>query len=180
LNILAIMEGNLDAKDYLLIELDGLERNIQRVTDGLKQEEIAWRPAFGANSIGLILFHVARSEDSFIQARLREAPEVWEKGKWYEVLSVSKDEAGAHYTAEQVNAFPVPKLEKLLAYTAAVRTATKEYVNTLTPTDFDRVVTMPHFGDMPVAVILALTVGHAAQHTGEISYLRGLQRGLDG
>ena len=66
----------MEAKDYLLVELDGLERNFQRVIDGLKQEEIAWRPAFGANSIGLILFHMARSEDSFFQARLGEKPEV--------------------------------------------------------------------------------------------------------
>ena len=170
----------MEAKEYLSIELDGLDRNIKRVTDGLTQEEIAWRPAYGANSIGLILFHIARSEDSFIQARLQEKPEVWETGKWYEVLDVPKDEAGAHYTAEQVNAFPVPKLDKLMAYMTAVRAATKEYLNSLTPGSFDRVITMPRFGDMPAAVLLSLTVGHAAQHTGEISYLRGLQRGIDG
>jgi hypothetical protein len=173
-------EGDMETKEYLLIELDGLERNIQRVTDGLKQEEIAWRPAFGANSIGLILFHMARSEDSFIQARLREKPEVWETGEWHKELEVSKDEAGAHYTAEQVNVFPVPGLDKLLAYASAVRAATKEYVKSLAPTEFDRVISMPPFGDMTVAVIFSLTVGHAAQHIGEISYLRGLQRGLDG
>lgn len=170
----------MEAKDYLLIELDGLERNIQRVTDGLKQEEIAWRPACGANSIGLILFHMVRSEDSFIQARLCNKPEIWETGDWCEELEVPKDEAGAHYTAEQVNAFPVPKLDKLLAYATAVRAATKEYVSSLTPADFDRVITMPRFGDMSAAVIFSIVVGHAAQHIGEISYLRGLQRGLDG
>ena len=170
----------MEAKDYLNIELDGLERNIKRVTDGLTQDEIAWRPTYGANSIGLILFHVYRTEDSFIQARLREETEVWEIGKWYEKLNVSKDEEGAHYTAEQVNAFPVPKLDDLMAYAAAVRAATKEYVNSLTAESFDRIITLPRFGDMPVAVMLSLTVGHAAGHIGEISYIRGLQRGLDG
>jgi hypothetical protein len=93
---------------------------------------------------------------------------------------VSKDEAGAHYTAEQVNAFPVPKLENLLAYMMAVRAETKEYVNSLSAESFDRVITLPRFGDMPVAALLSLTVGHAAGHLGEISYIRGLQRGLDG
>ena len=170
----------METKEYISIELDGLDRNLKRVTDGLTQEEIAWRPACGANSIGLILFHTARSEDSFIQVRLQEKSEVWETGKWHDVLNVPKDEAGAHYTAEQVNAFPVPKLDNLMAYAAAVRAATKEYVNSLTADVFERKITMPHFGEMPVAVILSLTVGHAAQHIGEISYLRGLQRGLDG
>jgi uncharacterized damage-inducible protein DinB len=170
----------LEAKEYLSIELDGLDRNINRVTDGLTQEEVAWRPAYGANSIGLILFHIARSEDSFIQARLQEKPELWETGKWHEILKMPKDEAGAHYTAEQVNAFPVPILENLMAYATAVRAATREYFSSLTAESFDRKITMPRFGEMPVAVMLSLTVGHAAQHTGEISYLRGLQRGLDG
>ena len=170
----------METKEYINIELDGLDRNLNRVTDGLTQEEIAWRPTCGANSIGLILFHTARSEDSFIQARLQEKPEVWETGKWYEILNIPKDEAGAHYTAEQVNAFPVPKLDNLMDYATAVRAATKEYVNSLTADSFERKITMPHFGEMPVAVMLSLTVGHASQHIGEISYLRGLQRGLDG
>jgi len=170
----------LEAKEYLSIELDGLDRNLKRVTDGLTQEEIVWRPTCGANSIGLILFHAARSEDSFIQARLQEKPEVWETGKWHEILNVPKDEAGAHYTAEQVNAFPVPKLADLMAYADAVRAETKKYVNSLTAESFDRKITMPRFGEMPAAVMFSLTVGHAAQHVGEISYLRGLQRGLDG
>ena len=170
----------METKEYLRIELDGLDRNIKRTTDGLTQEEVTWRPAYGANSIGLILFHIARTEDSFIQARLKEEPEIWETGKWYEKLNVPKDEAGAHYTAEQVNAFPVPKLDDLLAYATAVRTATREYLDSLTEASFDRKITMPHFGEMPVAVIFSIIVGHAAQHTGEISYIRGLQRGIDG
>ena len=170
----------MEAKEYILIELDGLDRNIKRVTDGLTQEEITWRPTYGANSIGLILFHVARSEDSFIQARLQEKPEVWETGKWYEILNVPKDEPGAQYTAEQVNAFPVPKLDDLMAYAAAVRAETKRYMESLTAESFDRKITLPRFGEMPAAVLLSLTIGHAAQHTGEISYIRGLQRGIDG
>ena len=62
----------MDAKAFVKIGLDGLDRNLNRITDGLKQEEVAWRPAYGANSIGLILFHVFKSEDSFIQERLQE------------------------------------------------------------------------------------------------------------
>jgi uncharacterized damage-inducible protein DinB len=170
----------MEAKEYLNVELDGLDRNIKRVIDGLTQSEIAWRPAHGANSIGLILFHLARSEDSFIHGWLQEKPPLWETGKWYETLGVPKDEAGGHYTAEQVDAFPVLDLAKLMAYADAVRAETKKYFDSLTAADFDRKITVPHFGEMPMAVVLSLTVSHAAQHNGEISYIRGLQRGLDG
>lgn len=170
----------MEAKEYLLIEIDGLDRNIKRVIDGLTQSEIAWRPAHGANSIGLILFHAARSEDSFIHGWLEDKPQLWETGKWYEKMGVPKDEAGGHYTAEQVDAFPVPELAELMAYADAVRAETKKYFGYLTAADFDRKITVPHFGEMPMAVVLSLIVGHDAQHTGEISYIRGLQRGLDG
>ncbi len=170
----------MDAKAFLVIGLNGLDRNLGRVTDGLKQEELAWRPTFGANSIGLIMFHVFKSEDSFIQERLQKKQSLWESGKWYERLKMPKDEAGAHYTAEQVNNFPVPKLNDLLAYGTTVRKETKAYIESISADDFDEIISMQPFGDMPKAFLLSLTVSHAAGHLGEMSYIRGLQRGLDG
>jgi hypothetical protein len=168
----------MDLKDYIRLELAGLERGIKRALDTVTQDEIIWRPACGCNSIGLILFHAARSEDSFVNGLLQNKPQVWETGKWYNKLNVAENEAGSHYTADQVNAFPVPKLSDIMEYYAAVRATTLEYLNTLKVDDFERKVTLP-FGEFNVAGVYSLLVGHTAQHTGEISYLRGLQRGMD-
>lgn len=168
----------MELKEYLLMEISGLERNLKRVTDGLTQAEVGWRPGNGCNSIGLILYHLARSEDMFVQARLRETTEIWETGKYWEKLEVSKDEAGAHYTPEQVNNFPVSELARTLEYFAAVRAWTVDYVKSLKAEDFDRKIVMGGpFGEVPAAAVLSLIVGHTAQHLGEVSYLRGLQRG---
>ena len=169
----------MDLKDYVKMELDGLERGFNRALKGLTQDEVAWRPGSGCNSIGLILFHAARSEDSFIQARLRDKPEVWKTGKWAKKLNLSEDEAGSRYTADQVNCFAVPRLEDLLAFYAAVRAQTVAHLKTMAAADFDKKITMPHFGEMPVASIFSIIAGHTSQHIGEISYLRGLQRGVD-
>jgi hypothetical protein len=121
---------------------------------------------------------VAKFEDSFTNARLQGKPEVWAIKKWYQRLDLAENEAGAHYTAEQINAFPVPRGEDLLAYHAEVRGQTREYVNSLTPDVFEKNITLA-FGDRSVAAILSLMVAHASQHVGEISYLRGIQRGMD-
>jgi hypothetical protein len=169
----------MELKDYILMEVEGLKRSSTRTLDTLKQPELSWRPACGCNSIGLILFHIAKSEDSFVQARLRGKPEIYETGKWYEKLNLAKDEAGAHYTVDQVNAFPVPELKQLLAYYEAVRAGTLEYLKGLNAADFDRKITMPHFGDVSVAVIFSIITSHTSQHIGEISYLRGILRGMD-
>lgn len=169
----------MEIKDYLSLEFEGLERNMKRVLKNLTQDELRWRPACGCNSIGLILFHILRSEDSFVNPRLQDKPEVWDEGKWYQKLNLPQKEAGAHYTVEQVNDFLVPELDNMMAYHDAVRTSTREYLKILTPADFDKKITMIHFGEITVAALFSLIVGHASGHIGEISYLRGLQRGMD-
>ena len=32
----------MELKEYMRLELEGLDRQLKRVTDGLKQEEICW------------------------------------------------------------------------------------------------------------------------------------------
>ncbi len=169
----------MELKDYIVAEINGQKRNIDRVLKDLNQSEYGWRPASGCNSIGLILFHIARSEDMFVQARLQEKPQLWETEKWFLKLNVAENEAGAHYTIEQVNAFPVPQFKELTAYFNAVRQKTLDYLSSLKAADLDRKFAMPPFGEMTVAGMFSLVVGHAAGHIGEMSYIRGIQRGMD-
>ena len=168
----------MELKDYIKNEFDGLKRISTRVLNTLTQQELNWRPACGCNSMGIILFHVARSEDSFIQTRLQGSPQVWESGKWYTKLNMAESETGSHYTIDQVNAFPVPEMKDILDYYEAVRVKTLEYLNSLTPDAFDKKVKLP-FGEFTVAGVFSLVVSHTAQHMGEISYLRGMLRGMD-
>jgi uncharacterized damage-inducible protein DinB len=169
----------VELREYIAMQLDGLKRGIDRVTKELNLEELKWRPTCGCNSIGLLLFHLAKSEDSFIQARLQGKPDLWDSEKWYEKLGMPQAEAGAHYTVDQVNAFPVRELKDIMAYYDAVREKTQAYLKKLTPQDLDKKYTMKPFGEMTVASIFSIIVTHTAQHLGEISYLRGLQRGMD-
>jgi hypothetical protein len=169
----------MDLKTYLHMELDNLQRNIERVMKDLTPQEITWRPASGCNSIGLILYHIARSEDGLINNALQGNKEVWETEKWYQKLGLPVTDGGAHYTVDQVNAFQVPALKDIFAYWAAVRVQTLKYLDAFTPEAFDKKVTMRHFGETPVAAVLSMITGHASGHIGEMSYLRGLQRGMD-
>jgi hypothetical protein len=169
----------MELKEYIQGEVNGQKRNVDRVFKDLTQAEFAWRPACGCNSIGLILFHLAKSEDNFVQSVLQGKPTLWESEKWYQKLNVSQTEDGAHYTVDQVNAFPVPPAKELLAFFTTVREKTIGYLASLKAADLDRKFTMPHFGEMSVAGMFSLIVGHAAGHLGEMAYIRGIQRGLD-
>jgi DinB superfamily len=168
----------MELKEYITMELEGLKRGIDRVFNGLTQAEMQWRPACGCNSIGLIFFHVAKSEDAFIQEVVQGKPQLWSAGKWYEKLHMSEKESGAHYTIDQVNTFPVPDVKDVFAYYDAVRNQTMNYLKTLNPADFEKKFKLP-FGEFSLAGIFSIIVSHTAQHVGEISYLRGLQRGMD-
>ncbi len=169
----------MELKDYIQGEFASLDRVYNRVTEGLTQPEFEWRPACGCNSIGLILFHTARFEDNFVQGRILFQPPLWQLERWFKKLDLQESEMGAHYTVEQVNAFPVPEGKNLLAYCQAVRAATIKCLKNLHPEEFDKKVTMPRGGEQTVAGIFSFVIMHTNGHLGEISYLRGLQRGMD-
>jgi hypothetical protein len=81
----------MELKEYIKNEFDGLKRVSTRILNTVTQQELMWRPACGCNSMGLILFHVARSEDSFIHAMLQNKP-VWESGNGIKMNRRSKSE----------------------------------------------------------------------------------------
>jgi hypothetical protein len=169
----------MELKQYIQAELTGVERSIKRVTDSLTQQELMWRPGSGCNSIGIILFHVTKLEDSFIKTRIQNKLLIWQTEKWYEKLNLAETEEGAHYTVEQVNAFPTIEKQSLLAFYSAVHTQTMECLNNLTPEELDRKVPMFRGNEAPIAFLFSFIVSHALGHIGEMSYLRGLQRGMD-
>jgi len=174
--------------------LDNSKRIIDRAIEGLTPAELKWQPRPDANSIGLILFHCIRSEDLGIH-RLQRKPQLWESEKLYQRFSKAIDDIGAHYSAEPVASFVVPHLKEMLAYAEAVRNNTLTYLKGLKPNDYDEKVILPPrpiqlatpagrpFPPRPssqlVGSMLMHEVTHLSEHAGEISYIRGLQRGMD-
>jgi hypothetical protein len=169
----------MELKEYITGELNRIKGMLTRKLDGLTQHELEWRPASGCNSIGLVFYHTVRFEDGFVQSRIQGKTQVWEAEGWYKKMSLPVDDVGAHYTIEQVNAFPMPALKDLLGYAEAVWARTAAFLKDATPAELERKINMPRFGDTAVAGMFAFIATHSAEHAGEISYLRGLQRGMD-
>lgn len=169
----------MELKEYITSQLMGFERNIQRVLDTLTQQEIDWRPSSGCNSIGLILFHLSRSDDSFLLANILGEKELWQTEKWFEKLGFPATENGSQYSVDQVNAFRSPPLKDITAYSQAVHAKIMESVKEMKPEQFDKKLTVPYFGETTVGALVAIMMDHSSQHIGEISYLRGMQRGID-
>jgi hypothetical protein len=167
----------MEVSDYIRSELENLDRTTTRVLEGISYSEATWRPGPGCNSIALILYHSARFED-MIQSKVINNREVWETEKWYEKLKLPPNDIGVFKTAEEVAAFSVPSIKDLQDYYKVVRIQALSAVKSITPERLDQVIHLP-FGEFSVSAMFVMTVSHQSQHIGEMSYLRGLQRGMN-
>jgi hypothetical protein len=188
----------METKTLIQSGLENQKNSLVRILDSLTAAELKWQPKPDSNSIGLILFHMARAEDFFVTFVIQGKPEIWETEKWYLKLKKEANDSGGRYTQEQCHNFVVPDLKDLLAYFDAVRKQTLEYIKNLTPDQFDRSVSVPPMGPPPqktpdgkaapprkppfepiVGSLLFFNLVHLVQHLGELSYIRGLIRGMD-
>jgi hypothetical protein len=171
----------METNDFILDTLNAIKWMLTRAVDGLTHEELTWRPGAEANSIGFILWHQTRGEDVFVQDWIQQKPQVWTTEKWYERLQLPENpqDDGYGYTAEQVAAFPVPELKDLLEYSEATRTQTVDYLKSTTADKLEQEIHTPIFGKRAIGWVFAILLCEIAEHTGQIAYLRGLQRGLD-
>jgi len=170
----------METGDFILNTLEQLQIAVKTAVNGLSHEELTWRPGDEANNIGFILWHQIRAEDVLVHDWIEQKPQVWVTETWYERLKLPENpqDDGWGYTAEQVAAFPVPELKDLMEYAEATQAQTIEYLKAATPDKLDQVLKTP-MGELTIGQTFALLLSEIAQHTGQIAYLRGLQRGLD-
>ncbi|UQX86837.1 DinB family protein [Jatrophihabitans telluris] len=146
----------------------------EHAVSGLAPEQLSWQPSPEANSIGWLVWHLARVQDDHV-AEAADQQQVWQSG-WADrfALPYSAGATGYGQSSDQVRQFRVADGQLLVDYLRAVQDATLTFVNTLSSADLDRVV--DDNWDPPVTLGIRLTsvVGDDLQHAGQANYLRGL------
>jgi len=84
----------MEMKELIQNGLENVKRGFDRTLDGLTPAELKWQPRPDANSIGLILFHSIRTEDSSIHM-LQGKLQLWESGEWYQKFHKAINDGGA-------------------------------------------------------------------------------------
>ncbi|MBC8281984.1 MAG: DinB family protein [Chloroflexi bacterium] len=138
-------------------------------------DELMWRAGSEANPIGWILWHMTRVEDMWFQFFIQRETEIWARDGWDEKFGLPARDNGFDHTLEQVAAFPAYDLAEMLKYGTEVRTATLNYLKTVTEEQMD-VVPREARPEMSIGRIFRQVVGEVYQHQGHIAYLKGLQR----
>jgi uncharacterized damage-inducible protein DinB len=151
---------------------------VHTAVDGLTPEQLHWAPAPGANSIGWLVWHLTRVQDSHL-TELIGGDQVWESGDWPARFGLSGKAAtasntGYGHSAAQVDTVRPKDAQALTDYYAAVHQRTVDYLTKLTDAELDRVVDDRFDPPVTLGVRLVSVVDDDVQHAGQAAYVRGL------
>ena len=157
--------------------------------DGLTEHDLNWKPRPDCNSMGWLVWHLARELDYNI-AELMGEEQIWTRDGWYSRFNREPKplDTGFHkfgHTMEDVAAFRSPKVKILLEYYRTVLEQTKGYINNLSAADLNR--ELEHIWDFEkqrqvkvatIQVRLMSVLSECLQHAGQVAYVRGLLKGI--
>jgi hypothetical protein len=153
-----------------------IHRGVHMSLDGLKADQLIFRPADEANTIAWLIWHLSRVQDHHL-SDMAGRDQAWIAGGWHQKFGKPADpqDTGQRYTADQVAAIRPESTQLLLDYFDAVHERSLEYIRGLSPADLDRELDEPQWNPKPtVGVRLISVIGDNLQHAGQVAYLRGL------
>ena len=160
----------------LLIEFYGRIRPLAAdAVDGLDAEQLREAPASGANTIGWLVWHLARVQDHHV-AELIGAEQIWAGGEWARRCGLEPDPSNTGYGhgPDDVRAVQPEGPDALLGYLDEVDARTKTMLEGLSPDDLDRVVDRRWDPPVTLGVRLVSIADDCLQHVGQAAYVRGL------
>ncbi|WP_457254373.1 mycothiol transferase [Pedococcus sp. P5_B7] len=160
--------------ELLVDAFDRIREGACDAVDGLTPDQLAERPSDRANSIGWLVWHLARVQDDHVAA-VADREQVWTGEGWHERfgLPFDADDTGYGHTSEQVAQVRGLAADDLVAYLEAVHAVTVEFVRPLTPDDLGRVVDERWDPPVTLGVRLVSVVNDDQQHVGQAAFIRG-------
>jgi hypothetical protein len=160
----------------LLLELYGRIRPLAvRAVDGLSTAQLGEKPTLDTNSIGWLVWHLARVQDHHV-AELLTTDQVWVDGVWPPRFGLDADPSNIGYghSAADVAKVQPDGQEALLGYLDAVEAPTRALLAEVTADDLDRIVDRRWDPPVSMGVRLVSIADDSLQHVGQACYLRGL------
>ncbi|GHJ48914.1 hypothetical protein Cs7R123_62560 [Catellatospora sp. TT07R-123] len=165
----------MDVNDLLADLYGRLPEMIHEAVDGLTAAQLQWAPAPGANSVGWLVWHLARVQDHHV-AELLDRDQLWATGPWAARcgLRPDPDDTGYGHTPKQVAAVRPDGPDVLTDYYDAVATRTGELLRSLAPADLDRIVDERWDPPVTMGVRLISIANDDTAHAAQAAYVRGI------
>ncbi len=166
----------MDVNELLLDMFDRLPSLVGPVVHGLTPAQLRWVPAEGVNSIGWLIWHLTRVQDHHVAELLGE-DQLWVSGPWAARIGIDPDaqNTGYGHSPDEVATIRPDSPEVLIEYLDTVAARTRNFVESLTRDDLDRVVDRRWNPPVTLGVRLISIANDDAQHIGQAAYLRGWQ-----
>ncbi|MBW8026846.1 DUF664 domain-containing protein [Clavibacter michiganensis subsp. michiganensis] len=153
------------ATDLLVDAYGRIAETVRHAVDGLDADDLAFRPDPEANSIGWLVWHLARVQDAQV-ADVAGRDETWSTGGWAERFALPFEESATGFgqSPDDVAALDGVTAELLVGYLDAVHSATRVYLAGL-----DEDWTPP----VTLGARLVSVLSDDLQHAGQAAYLAG-------
>ncbi len=166
----------MDQRDLLVDAFGRLPELVAGAVDGLTPDQLRWAPAPGANSVGWLVWHLARVQDHHV-ADILDQPQVWALTPgWPERFGLPSGavDTGYGHSAAKVASLRPESAQALLDYYAAVAEPTGALLAGVDAADLDRVVDERWDPPVTLGVRLISVLDDDLEHVGQAAYVRGL------
>lgn len=167
---------HIDLNHFIVDRLDASYLWIERLRDGVTDEQFYYRPKDDTNSIAWLVWHLSRWRDR-TSAIVTGDTQVWISEGWFQRFGISEERTGLGDTPEQVADFR-PDRDLVLSYADAAHRAIVDRVLKLTANQLMEHVKSITGEPRPAWRILVRVIGDSTEHVGQINYLRGMTAGL--
>ena len=151
---------------------------LKRSLDSLSEEEILWKPNPHSNNVIFLIWHMALVEDNLINKVLLGKEKVWITENYYKDFPELRNETGFAFNQEKLDKFPIVDIDWLMNYHNILREGTIKFITNIEDEDLSLDYT---FGIRQVKgyFVIGRLMTELSQHLGQVSYIRGMIRGLD-
>ena len=169
----------MDFRQIIRMALEEYYEDLTKALDGLTPEERRFQPGPESHHIDFAVWHMSRVEDGWIHGFAMGVEPIWTRDGWSDKLGIPPTDGGYGYTADEVRDLPRFDLSDVIDYYECVRKETFAYLDSLTEDDLDHAPGRGYRPEYTIGRMFSHIIVEQAQHTGQVAYLRGLQRGLD-
>lgn len=163
----------MESSDLLIEAYTHINRIVHQAIDDLSQDQLAYRPEEGANSIAWLVWHLTRIQDSHLK-NVVQLEEVWSTEQWDERFGMSGNETiGFGDSPDDVAAIRPPRAI-LLGYHDRVAGRVLDYLPTVDADELDRIVDTNYDPHVKAGIRLMSVVQDNTQHAGQARYIRGM------
>jgi hypothetical protein len=201
-NLKAGREANRSTKTmntalYLQKQFANIHAIFHGMVEDLTDEEWVTRPAPGQNMLGYTVWHIPRTQDSFVQTWIRGSAEVVQRGRWADWRSLRRLGIGVGISLDEADeiARSIKRVD-VLAYADAVHEEISAWLAERRDSDFDqvfdfrqRLAAFPEYQtpgfveevsnlyDQPIwGILMRPCIGHIHRHLGELEVVKSILR----